>query len=417
MAAIPRLRGPAALQTLGALVFNKPLSAYLDRRYPDAGLLKMRVLGVGDVVLATSPETVRAIYTADDDTVRAGEANALVISPVGRDSIMLADGERHLRLRRLLLPPFHGEAVRRYDEIVARVTNTEVDRWRVGERFALQPRMQGITLDVILEAVVGVREHPELRRLLGRYLAAGPIAFLLEGRYPWLAQGALARVRPWLRTRARVSTLLREQIARDPTGRDDVLAQMIAAGLSEDELHDQLVTLLLAGHETTASTLAWCFELLLHHPHALARAREDDAYLEAVISETMRLQPVVEVTWRRLVKPLQVGGHELPAGTIVTPSIAAAQNAVEDYDAFRPERFLDAKPPAYAHIPFGGGRRRCLGAAFATMEMRRVLRTVLARAELRAVGRPERPSRMRRFTTVPARGARVEVLQLRQLNA
>src|SRR5687768_14529784 len=133
MAAIPRLRGPAALQTLGALMFNKPLSEYLDRRYPDAGLLKMRVLGVGDVVLATSPETVRAIYTADDDTVRAGEANALVVSPVGADSIMLADGERHLRLRRLLLPPFHGEAVRRYDEIVAQVTNAEVDRWRVGE--------------------------------------------------------------------------------------------------------------------------------------------------------------------------------------------------------------------------------------------------------------------------------------------
>jgi cytochrome P450 len=254
-------------------------------------------------------------------------------------------------------------------------------------------------------------------------LEANPIAFLLEGRSPWLASGPVGRLRPWVRARRETERLLREEIAAhraDPGGTGDILAMLLEVRgedgdrLGDDELVGQLLTLLLAGHETTAASLAWCFERLLRHPAALDRLRAelergDDGYLDAVIKETMRQRPVVEVVWRELSEPYEVGGHRLPAGTIVVPVIrAVAAEAFEDPQEFRPERFLDGEVKPYSHIPFGGGTRRCLGASFATLEMKTVLKTVLASVDLSAPDpAPERPNRMRRFTTSPGRGTRV----------
>jgi cytochrome P450 family 135 len=221
--------------------------------------------------------------------------------------------------------------------------------------------------------------------------------------------------------------LLYEEIAAhraDPDGRDDILALLIAArdeqgqGLSDHELHDQLLTLLTAGHETSASTLAWCFERLVRHPDAFAQLRQElgrdeaDRYLEAVINETLRVRPVVDAVWRKLAAPVRLDGYELPAGTTVAVSILGVQRSsvYPDPEQFCPERLLDQQPSPYTLIPFGGGTRRCIGASFAMMEMKTILHTVLGRVELRSpTERSERPNRWRRFTTTPSRGGRVIV--------
>lgn len=393
-------------------------------RYPP--VLRMKVLGVGEIVALRDPAAIRDLFTASPEAVTSGRINARVLPVLSRGSVMLLDGERHMRMRKLLLPAFHGEAIHGYESLIARIAADEVARWPRGSEFAIHPRMQAIALEVILEVVLGVREgarRRRLRELLPKVLEANPIAFLLEGRSPWLASGPLGRLRPWVRARRETEGLLREEIAAhraDPGGTDDILAMLLEVRgedgdrLDDDELVGQLLTLLLAGHETTAASLAWCFERLLRHPAALDRLRAelgrgDDGYLDAVIKETMRQRPVVEVVWRELAEPYEVGGHRLPAGTIVVPVIrAVAAEAFEDPEEFRPERFLDGEVTPYSHIPFGGGTRRCLGASFATLEMKTVLKTVLASVDVSAPDpAPERPNRMRRFTTSPGRGTRV----------
>jgi cytochrome P450 len=354
---------------------------------------------------------------------------------------MQLDGERHLRMRRLLLPPFHGAAVRRYEALIEELAAAEVERWPIGEEMALLPRMQAVTLEVMLRAVIGVRDdrrRARLRSLLPRVVGVNPMASLLEGAHPWIASGWTGRLRPWMRIRREVDRLLREEIAAhrdDPEGRDDILALLMAAGgdnghtpaaagapLTDEELRDQLVTLLLAGHETSASSLAWCFERLLRHPDALARlerelAAGEDQFLQVVVDETLRTRPVIEIVWRRAIAPFDIAGYRLPTGTIVLTSIRGAQSseAYGDPERFRPERFLAGPAPPHALIPFGGGPRRCLGASFAVMEMKTILRVVLERVALRApTSKPERQSRIRRFTMVPARGARVAVTAKRR---
>jgi cytochrome P450 len=390
----------------------------------------MRFIGVGEVVVVSDCDAIRTLFTGDRSVVHAGEANARVLPIVGRSSVLLLDDDRHLRMRRLLLPPFHGEAVASYTALVDEIASAEIAHWPTGTAFPILPSMQAVTLDVILRAVVGVRDPERLRRLrslLPKVLEVNPLAFMIEGAYPWTAEGRLGGLRPWVRSRREVNRLLYEEIAAhraDPDGRTDVLATLIAArdeagdGLTDDELHDQLLTLLLAGHETTASSLAWCFERLVQHPGALRRltgelaSGDGDAYLDAVVNETFRTRPVIEVLWRHLTDPFEVAGHVLPAGTIVTPSITGVQrsDAFAAADEFRPERFLGAAPPPYTLIPFGGGPRRCIGASFAVMEMKTILRAVFGRFDVGPPdGRPERQSRIRRFTTVPSRGARIVV--------
>jgi cytochrome P450 len=424
----PKLPWPSAIQSLANVFFMERLVRYDLRRFD--GIARMHPLGVGEVVTVWDPELIKLVFTGDPEVLRAGEANARVIASAGPSSVLALDGERHLRMRRLLSTPFHGEAVRTYRRLVEEVTDAEVATWPVGEEFPIHPRMQRITLEVILRAVIGVRDphrRERLRALLGTSLQANQFAFMAEVASPGLAGSALGRRLPWIRARREAAPLLYEEIAAhraDPDGRDDILAHLIAvrddAGreLTDTELHDQLLTLLSAGHETSATTLAWCFERILRHPHVLARLKDelecdpDCPYLQAVINETLRTRPVLDAVWRKLASPVQLGRYTIPAGSTVVASIIGVQSseAYADPEQFRPERFLDRPPPSYALIPFGGGTRRCAGASFATMEMKTVLRTVLERVELRApTNRPERPNRLKRFTTVPSRGARVIV--------
>ncbi len=419
----PKVRLPAALQTLAALRWGDQFGAYLQR---GPAIRTMKIIGVGEVAITWDPVIIKRVFTADPAIVRAAEINRRVLPLLRPQSVMALDGERHLRMRRLLLPYFHGEALQRYVELFEQITAEEIERWPMDEEFAIHPRMQRITLTAVLRAVIGLSEGARLDRLLAvlpRVLEANPIAALLEGRFPWIANGTVGSALPWIRARRESQRLIRDEIAAhraEPEGRDDILASLITArddagqALTDEELEDQLLTLLLAGHETAASSLAFCFERLARHPDALGRLTSgldagEETYVNAVINETLRLRPPVEVIWRILAEPFELGGYLLPAGTIVVPGIRAVQGfAFEDGEEFRPERFIDAKPEPYTLIPFGGGTRRCLGASFATLEMKAVLRVVLRELELETTTKPdERRDQLRRFTTIPARGARV----------
>jgi cytochrome P450 len=419
------------VQTLAVVLSVDRYAAWVVRHHADP--LAMRMLALGDMVAIRRPEDIRALFTADPAAVEAGSANALALGrALGTSSMMVLDGDEHLRLRRLLLPPFHGEAVRAHRLQVEAATRAQLARWPAGHPFAVLPHMRAIAIDVVLRAVLGVRDparRDALLDVLPQVLQLNPLLNVADGAHPRIGDSRIGRRLPWMRARRRLDRLLHEEIAAHraaPEDRDDVLALLIAARgadgrpLTDAELRDQLFTLLVAGNETTASALAWCFERLARHPAALARATAeargevpDQGYLAAVAQETLRVRPIIDVVWRKLAVDTQVGGHHLPAGTLVTASVRAVQrsSAFPEPEAFRPERFLGAGPPPYTHIPFGGGRRRCIGAAFATMELETVLATVLRAVDVtpRPGARPERQSRLRTFTTVPARGGRVTV--------
>ncbi|MEA2351184.1 MAG: cytochrome family [Thermoleophilaceae bacterium] len=396
-------------------------------RYGDA--FTIRTFGIGDIVCLADPNAVKEVFTGDRDVFHAGEANAAMEPVLGPHSLLILDGARHIQERRWLLPPFHGKAVGTYGERIREIAEREVETWSVGKPFAVKPRMQAITLEVILQAVIGVRD-PErlarLRKLLPRLLDFSVLDMWSVWIWPGVMKTPFGRYHRALRAQPEVDRLLQEEIAdhrRDPGGRDDILALLVAARdedgepLGDGALRDHVITLLLAGHETTTTGLAWAFERLVRHPRVLARLEGDlaageETYLDAVVSETLRVRPVIWGVWRKLKAPVEVAGHLLPEGTTVEPSISLLHesDAFEDAAEFRPERFLDGRSAApYTLVPFGGGPRRCIGAAFATMEMRAVLRTVLERVELRpSRARPERP-RVHHVTLVPSRGGRVTV--------
>ena len=349
------------------------------------------------------------------------------MSPVlGRHSLLVLDGARHLSQRKLMLPPFHGEAIARYRERVEQITAAEVASWPLGEPFAIRPHMQEITFEVILRAVIGVRDPgrlARLRELLPKLLEFSVLDMWLVWLFPWLLKTRTARRSPSQRVRPEVDRLLYEEIAAhraDPEGRDDILSLLVSARgengepLSDEELLDQIITMLLAGHETTTTGLAWAFERLVRHPYVLQRLRReleqgDEGYLDAVVNETLRVRPVIDGVWRKLTAPAVVGRYRLGAGTLVLPSISLVQTsaAFPDAEEFRPERFLDGSPPPYTFIPFGGGSRRCIGASFAVMEMKTVLCTVLNRVELRPAERKAEKTRVHHVTQVPSRGGQV----------
>ena len=419
----PRLPGPAFAQTLASLFAAERFDAYVTARYP--AVLRMKIVGVGEVVVIRDPADVKSLFTAKPGSVEAGEINKRVVPVLSGDSIMMLDGDRHLRMRRLLLPPFHGDAIRAHASMIEAIVLEGIARWPRDRPFAVHPKLQAITLEVILSVVLGIKDRirrDELRAVLPRVLEINPLVVLLEGRWPSLVSGPFARLRPLVRARRRAQALLREEIAAHRAGGDeqDVLAMLLASrdedgrGLSESELEDQLMTLLLAGHETTASSLAWCFERFLRHPGAVERIRLEaesghSTFLEAAINETFRTRPVVEVVWRILREPMTLGGFELGPGTTVAAVIRAiGREGYEDPLAFKPERFLDAAPAPYSLVPFGGGTRRCLGASFASAEMKIVLSTLIDRLDLApADPKPERVSRTRRFTSSPSRGGRI----------
>jgi cytochrome P450 family 135 len=417
-----------AIQTARWLLRPISFMESCRRRYGD--VFSVRFLGFErPLVMLTDPEAIRALYTAHEHGLPPGRSVAL-LPVMGPGSVLLLEGQEHLARRKLMLPPFHGERMRSYEATVRKVTERELDGWSDGNTFAIHPRMQAITLDVILKAVFGVtdpardaRLHERLPLLLGD-TASPALQFrvLLSRR---LGRGdPLAGMRELL---VEIDELLLAEIAErrsDPAAaeREDILSLLVAARfedgseMSDREVRDQLVTLLLAGHETTATALAWTFDLLLRNPATLTRltaevdAGEEDTYLRAVISESLRLRPVVPLAGRRLASDLNVDGLSLPAGTDVTPAIWLTHTRPDLYPepyAFRPERFLDDSPTTYGWVPFGGGIRRCLGAAFAEMEMRVVLESILQRRALSpASDRAERVTR-RNVTFSPRNGTRV----------
>jgi cytochrome P450 len=361
------------------------------------------------LVIVSDPADVRTVFTAPPEVAIAGASSSFIEPFVGPSSILVLDGAAHLRQRKLMLPPFHGDRMRAHRDLIGRLAAAEVERWPVGEPIAVHGRMQALTLDVIMRVVFGA-ELPALRSAIRDTL---DMTMSLPRMLFFSLTGNDLGFR---RALDRVEARLTETI-RDPP-RGGILEELIAAGSDEAELRDQLVTLLAAGHETTAGALAWALERLARHPVVLERLRAGEpGYADAVVKEVLRTRPVLTIAARKLVAPLAVGGWELPAGVHVAPCIYLTHRRADLYPeptAFRPERFLgDGAPDGYAWIPFGGGVRRCVGAAFAAMEMTEVLRAVAARVTVR----PDRPAgeRMRRrsLTLTPERRARVIVEPLR----
>ncbi|MCW3012532.1 MAG: cytochrome [Solirubrobacterales bacterium] len=403
---------------------------------PEALMLRARAevgpaftleLPIGPAVFLADPVTIREVFTGDPEVFRAGEGNAPLEPVLGPASLLLLDGPEHLRRRRLLLPPLHGERLAGQRAAMERITAADVASWPRDVPFALEPRMRQITLGIILRLVFGLAEGPRHDELRGRFAqllprGAGNLALVpalrreLGGRSPW--------GRFMANVRAIDGVLLAEIAERRGAGdleeRTDVLSLLMTATdedgrpLEDRELRDELMTLLLAGHETTATALAWTFELLFRHEEAYAALRADPGgpWLDAVCSEALRLRPPLPVVVRRLATRTTVAGHDLPAGTRVAPCIFLAQRdpvAHRTPHAFRPERYLGVAPQPLTWLPFGGGTRRCVGAAFAQLEHRTVLRTVLEHVAPRAADpRPDRPAR-RTIVLSPARGARAVV--------
>jgi cytochrome P450 family 135 len=414
---------PPVIQTLRWLL--QPISFLESCRRSFGDTFSVRFLGFRTpMVMLSHPDAIRALYSVGEHGLPPGRTVAL-LPIMGPRSLLLLEGRKHLVRRRMMLPAFHGERMRAYESTVRDAVARDIEGWPVGHSFALHPRMQLITLDVILRAVFGVSDRGRRARLaerLGRLLASTSSVGLQFGVLVSRRLGGpdpLARLQT---VRSEIDALLAEEIAeRRADPREDILSMLVTARfedgepMEDSEIRDQLMTLLLAGHETTATGLAWTFDLLLRHPRVLDRlVAEVDAgeetYLRAVVAESLRLRPVVPLAGRRLSSELRVNGHVLPPGTDVTPAIWLAHTRADRYPepfAFRPERFLESAPATYAWIPFGGGVRRCLGAAFAEMEMRVALAEILRRRALRpASAAAERVAR-RNVTFSPSKGTPV----------
>ncbi len=431
----PRL--PRALQTLGWIARPLPFLEGCRERYGD--VFTLRIQNEGDWVFLSDPEDIKRVFTGDPNVLRAGEANAILRPMLGPRSVLLLDEPEHMAHRKLMLPPFHGERMQRYGELMEAATRAEIDRWPLGEPFALWPRMQEITLEVIMRAVFGVTEVASMEHL------CEPLRRMIESTTDWRELGLMSVLGP-ARTERRagfrrlmepvdeavLGEIARRRLERDLDEREDILSMLIGARyedgsqMSDRELRDELITLLIAGHETTATSLAWTFERLLRHPEKLRRLREEVAasaesgeesvYLDAVIKETMRLRPVLPIVVRRLSEPMEFGGYTIPAGAAVVPCIYLVHRREDLYPqprAFLPERFLERPAGTYTWIPFGGGVRRCLGASFALFEMKKVLETVLGEVELGAVGADSERVVRRAITLAPERQAQVEVVARR----
>ena len=429
----PADSAPAWLQTIrfGA----RPMAFNLGARRRFGDVWQLRLLSRKEPFVVTChPDHVESLLKAKpaDAPSLTGESPLRPI--LGPNSVLTSVGARHLRQRKLLLPPFHGESVQRYVRMISEVAEREIERWPVGERFSLAPRMSAVTLEVIMSGVFGIEGRPapgtpehRLRQTIRRLLAAStnPAYQLIEIRNAarreprGILRGLLAIV-----DRQMYAVIRRRREAVDGEERGDVLTLLLHARdaegqrLTDEELRDELLSLVLAGHETTANSLAWTFERLLRTPVAYDRLREltrtggpeADAYVEATIHEGMRNRPVIPMIVRMVTRPWRLGDYVLPARTPVAVSIVALHHREDVYPdpfAFRPERFLHRKPGTYTWVPFGGGIRRCLGASLAMAEQRVVLEAIARRTDLVAPDpEPERP-RQRNVTMIPRRGASV----------
>lgn len=427
MALPPGPRTPA-LANLARLV-RRPVETLTgwQARYGDVFTVSFTGFGTG--VYVADPEAIRLLFTGDQSDLRAGEANSFMEPVLGPHSVLILDGPEHLRQRKLLLPPFQGSRAAALREVVGEVAEREVANWRPGDRLVLRERMRALTFEVICRAVFGVTRPERVERLRRRLIAvidSSPIFILAPATR--LDLGPLSPGGRFARRIRAADELLYEEIAErreapDLDERTDVLSLLLRArdergiGMTDRELRDELFTMLGAGHETTATGLAFAFELLLGNPRVLQRLREElesgeDAYLNAVVKETLRLRPVVDAAERTLTEPREVAGWKLPAGMRVYPAILLVHLREDLYERpleFRPERFLEDGAESYAWLPFGGGIRRCIGAALAHAEMAEVLRTVVPRVELRALGEKPDPVVLRGVTLTPKHGVRVRV--------
>jgi cytochrome P450 len=401
---------------------------YCHRRYGDRFTVRMGPFGT--FVYLVDPADIRSVFHGPDEVFHAGEANAPFLGQVlGQTSVLCTDDDVHLRQRRRLSGPFHGESIAKLAPLMADIAAQDISTWPVGRDFALLPHMRQVTLEVILRTVIGVRAEEQARLADLRSTLAALVDLDLVKMAPF-AFPALLEYWPWTRyneTRVRADRLIRAEIERaqndpDLESRSDVLAMLVQeSGMTDDELRDQLVTLLLAGHETTATGLSWTLERLVRHPAVLAEANraaraDDHAYLDAVITESLRIRPVVPDITRRLVTDVTIGEGDgalhLPAGTFIDPAIFLVMRSPANYPdptAFRPERFVGQRPDQSVWLPFGGGSRRCIGASFALTEMRVVLTEVLRRVELATTAKRSERTRVRHVTLAPHRGARIRV--------
>ncbi|MFL5953622.1 MAG: cytochrome P450 [Gaiellaceae bacterium] len=424
----PGPRTPGIYNTLSYSVRPRATNARWHRKYGD--VFTVTFAGFGRGVAIADPHAIRELFTGDQSDLLAGDANGFLTPILGKHSLLTLDGPEHLRQRRLLSPPFQGSRVTGFRDVVRNAANREIDSWRPGSEIVLRDHMRHLTFEVICRAVFGVTERERIEPLRDALVALVDASKFLIG--PAIVRKDLGRLSPggrFQRTLRAADKLLYEEIERrrgepDLEDRNDVLSLLMCArddegnAMSDVELRDELVTLLGAGHETTATSLAFGIELLLHHPGELSALRaaiaEDggEKRLEAVMRETMRVKPVIDAVERTLTKPRRVGAWELPAGAMIFPSIMLVHkrpDLYEDPGAFRPQRYLDAEPESYGWLPFGGGIRRCIGAALAQAEFIEALRVIVMRTELEALAARPDPIVLRGVTLVPKHGVRVRV--------
>lgn len=418
---------PPIIQTIRWIFRPIPFMQQARRKYGEAFSVNFAGFSA-PMVMVSNPELVKKVYSNPANSLPASRI-ALLEPTLGSKSVILLDGKEHLARRKLMLPAFHGERMRSYQEVMEESIDREIEAWPIGVPFPIHKRMQAVTLEVILRAVFGVTDGDRLdrlRELLGRTLedtASLSVQLLTIAGRRFGRDVALPRYKETLQQVDEELAGLIEERRRDPNleDREDILSMMASAEfadgerMGDGELRDQLMTLLVAGHETTATALAWTFDLLLRSPDTLARLKAEldeggDEYLRATITESLRLRPVIPIAGRILAEPIEFDGIRLEAGENVAPSMWMAHTREDSFPeplTFKPERFLDNPPETYSWIPFGGGVRRCLGATFAEFEMRIVLTEVLTRCELRlADPAPQRVGR-RNITFSPKEGTPV----------
>lgn len=387
----------------------------------------------GGLVAIADPAIIKDVFGLGPDEAHAGEANVVLKPFLGNHSLLLLDGAPHLRHRKMILPSFHGERMLAYGRTMMELADDVIDRMPVGRPFRVHTPLQSLTMQIILRTVFGVAEGPrfsELADVLTKSLDASAWPPLL---FPFMQRdlGPLSPWGRWVRLRDRASALLRAEIREAKASgrgkRNDVLAMLIETELTEDELHDELVTLLVAGHETTATSLAWALRWVLPNRKLVGELRDeldgaggDPAkiakleLLDDVVKETLRLQPVIPMVGRVLQEPLRIGPWDLPRGALVAPAIYLVHRRPSLYPnptAFEPRRFRTFKPAAWEFLPFGGGLRKCVGAAFAVYEMKMVLAALLPRVEMHLARQDVRVSR-RSITLTPSNGLPVIVTSL-----
>jgi cytochrome P450 len=407
--------------------WRRPLQTLEECRARYGGMFTYRLAHEGTWVFISDPDAIKQVFTGDPRLLHAGAANIVLLPVLGEHSVLLLDEPEHMAQRKLMLPPFHGKRMQAYRAVMAGAAQEEIDRWPTDRPVRMRPRMQAVTLEVILRTVFGVDEGDKLTSL--RDELRSTLSILSDRRRALflvlLGPKRIRRYPPFRRLMEGVDRLLYPVIearrsAPDLAERDDILSMLLQARhedgrpMSDRELRDELMTLLVAGHETTATGLSWAIELLARHPEELSKLEDsvaagEDEYLDAVIKETLRLRPVIALVLRKLVEPMEIGGRLLPAGVSVAPSIYLVHRNPKIYpepERFRPERFIEQPAGTYTWIPFGGGVRRCLGGAFAEFEMSVVLRELVARRRIQPVGEPEHSVRST-ITNVPNRGAEV----------